>query len=238
VLVSAAVCPHPPLLVPDLAGSATAAELDDLRSACDGAIEAIRATEPERLVVVGAGESTRRYAPGSAGSFAQYGADVAASLPGPAVVENNDRLPLSLAVASWLLGRAGWTGDVPGLAVGESSLAEECRRLGIQLAQETDRLALLVMGDGSAGRPSAAPAFVDPRADGFDSAVADALRTADPAALMALDPTLGTELRAAGRAPWQVLAGAAGDAVFDAELLYDDAPYGVGYLVAVWERHG
>jgi hypothetical protein len=236
VLVSAAVCPHPPLLVPDLAGSAVG-ELDDLRSACDAAIEAIRATEPELLVAVGAGEAIRRYAPGSAGSFAQYGVDLATSLPGPAV-ENDDRLPLSLAVASWLLGRAGWTDDVPGLVVGESSPAEECRRLGIQLAQETDRLALLVMGDGAVGRPSAAPAFVDPRADGFDTAVADALRTADPAALMALDPTLGTDLRAAGRAPWQVLAGAAGDAVFDAELLYDDAPYGVGYLVAVWERHG
>lgn len=236
MLVSAAVCPHPPLLVPELGGT-SAGELDDLRSACDAAIEAIRATEPERLVVVGVGETTRRYAPGTAGSFGPYGADVEAALPGPAA-EVEDRLPLSLAVGSWLLRRAGWTGDVPGQAVGESSPAEECRRLGIQLAQETDRLALLVMGDGSVGRRSAAPAFVDSRAESFDAAVADALRTGDPAALMALDPMLGTELRAAGRASWQVLAGAAADAVFDAELLYDDAPYGVGYLVAVWERHG
>jgi hypothetical protein len=237
VLVSAAVCPHPPLLVPELAGS-TAGQLDDLRSACTAAIEAVRVTEPELLVVVGAGETTRRYGPGTVGSFASYGADVRVSLPAATGFTHDDGLPLSIAVGAWLLGRVGWTGDVPGQAIGESSPAEECRRVGIQLGQETDRLGLLVMGDGSAGRPTAAPAYVDVRAVDFDTTVADALRTADPASLMALDTSLATELRVAGRAPWQVLAGAAGDAVFDADMLYDDAPFGVGYLVAVWERHG
>ncbi|HEY9379364.1 MAG TPA: hypothetical protein VIQ02_19980, partial [Jiangellaceae bacterium] len=160
------------------------------------------------------------------------------SLPGGTDLPQDDGLPLSLAVGAWLLARSGWAGDVPAQAVSEASPPEECRRLGSRLAQETDRLGLLVMGDGSAARPTAAPAFVDNRAEGFDAAVADALRTADPAALMALDPVLAMELRAAGRAPWQVLAGAASEAVFDADLLYDDAPFGVGYLVAVWERHG
>jgi hypothetical protein len=236
VLVSAAVCPHPPLLIPELAGSGDA-RLDDLRAACVAVIEAMRATEPEVLIVVGAAGTTRRYPPGSGGSFTAYGADVAVSLPG-ADSADEDNLPLSLAVGAWLLARVGWPGDVGGQAIGAASPAEDCRRLGAQLAQETDRLGLLVMGDGSAGRRSAAPAFVDPRADTFDTAVAEALRAADPAALMALDVAVAAELRAAGRAPWQVLAGAASEAVFDAEVLYDDAPYGVGYLVAVWERHG
>ena len=237
MLVSAAVCPHPPLLVPELAGGA-AAQLDGLRTACVAAIEAVRATEPELLVVVGSGDITRRYRPGATGSFAGYGVDVPVSLPGRADSSDEDGLPLSIAVGAWLLGRVGWTGDVPAQAVSESSRAQDCRRLGSQLAQETDRLALLVMGDGSASRRSAAPALVDERAEGFDASVRDALRFADPAALMALDPLLATQLRATGRAAWQVLAGAAGDAVFDADLLFDDAPYGVGYLVAVWERHG
>ena len=237
MLVSAAISPHPPLLIPELAGSA-AEQLDDLRAACAAAIEAVRATEPELLVVVGAGEATQRYGPGAAGSFTAYGVDLPVSLPGGTDLPQDDGLPLSLAVGAWLLARSGWAGDVPAQAVSEASPPEECRRLGSRLAQETDRLGLLVMGDGSAARPTAAPAFVDNRAEGFDAAVADALRTADPAALMALDPVLAMELRAAGRAPWQVLAGAASEAVFDADLLYDDAPFGVGYLVAVWERHG
>jgi hypothetical protein len=236
VLVSAAVCPHPPLLIPELGGG-TAAELDDLRAACTAAIDAVRATEPELLVVIGAAKATRRYGPGATGTFAAYGADVPVSLPGVGDTSDGEGLPLSIAVGAWLWERAGWTGDVPGQAVSESSPAGECQRLGIRLAQETDRLGLLVIGDGPVGR-STAPAFADPRAEGFNAAVRDALRTADPAALMALDEKLGTELRAVGRAPWQVLAGAAGEAVFDSDLLYDDAPYGVGYLVAVWERHG
>ena len=36
-----------------------------------------------------------------------------------------------------------------------------------------------------------------------------------------------------GRAPWQVLAGAGAGPV-TAEVLYDAAPYGVGYVVAAW----
>jgi hypothetical protein len=51
---------------------------------------------------------------------------------------------------------------------------------------------------------------------------------------MALDVRLAEELKAAGRAPWQVLAGAAEDAALSGALLYEDAPYGVGYLVATW----
>ncbi|MGH3381207.1 MAG: rRNA adenine N-6-methyltransferase family protein, partial [Actinoallomurus sp.] len=51
-----------------------------------------------------------------------------------------------------------------------------------------------------------------------------------------LDPALAAELRAAGRPPWQVLAGAARDGRYAGEILADEAPYGVGYLVASWAR--
>ena len=42
------------------------------------------------------------------------------------------------------------------------------------------------------------------------------------------------ELKASGRAPWQVLAGAAEGTGLGGALLYEEAPYGVGYLVAAW----
>ena len=72
-----------------------------------------------------------------------------------------------------------------------------------------------------------------PRAEVFDGAVADALANADAETLAALDPDLATELGAAGRAPWQVLAAATpGD--WRGELHYSAAPYGVGYFVASW----
>ena len=237
MLVAAAVCPHPPLLVPEI-GGARQADLDGLRAACAGAIEAVRATEPELLVVVGAGETTRRHHAGASGTFRPYGVDLTAALSGEAPPDEEPVLPLSLSVGAWLLERAAWTGDVQAQEVAASTPAQECRQLGLALAQGADRLALLVMGDGTAGSSADGPGSLDPRAAGFDASVVEALRAADPSALLAIEADLAAELRVAGRVSWQVLAGAAGEAVLDAEVLYDGAPYGVRYVVAVWERHG
>jgi hypothetical protein len=94
------------------------------------------------------------------------------------------------------------------------------------------------MGDGSACRGLKAPGYDDPRAEPFDRGVAKSLATADADALLALDPALAGELRAAGRAPWQVLAGAVKATTGDwhGELRHEAAPYGVAYFVATWTR--
>jgi aromatic ring-opening dioxygenase LigB subunit len=106
--------------------------------------------------------------------------------------------------------------------------------LGRGLAELADRVVLLVMGDGSACRTVKAPGYLDERAESFDAAVTAALADADTAALAGLDDRLAAELQAAGRAPWQVLAGAAEGAGLGGRLLYEEAPYGVGYFVAAW----
>ncbi|MFF6778871.1 class III extradiol dioxygenase subunit B-like domain-containing protein [Streptomyces sp. NPDC012637] len=234
MLVAAAVCPCPPLLVPAVAAGA-ASELDDARTACSDALGVLAASRPDRLVVVGpAAEDGRGVHPaGSAGSFAGFGVDLTVRL---GVGPGGDRpLPASLAVAASLLEHTDWA-DAPieGLGVGESSEAERCAAAGREIAGSADRVALLVMGDGSACRTVKAPGYLDERAEAFDAAVARALGEADPAALLALDAELAYELKAAGRAPWQVLAGAAEGAGLAGRLLYENAPYGVGYFVAAW----
>ncbi|MFE9687271.1 class III extradiol dioxygenase subunit B-like domain-containing protein [Streptomyces sp. NPDC006285] len=241
MLVAAAVCPCPPLLVPDVAAGA-APELDAARAACTDALGVLAAARPDRLVVVGpAGEDGRGpYPEGSRGSFRGFGVDVEVRLGGDAAgaPENPagpSPLPASLAVAAWLLGRTNWSAaPVEGLGVEESLPAERCLRTGEHLAARTGRVALLVMGDASACRTLKAPGYLDERAAGFDAEVARALGTADVAALTALDPDLAHELKASGRAPWQILAGAANSTPLKGTLLYEDAPYGVGYLVATW----
>jgi aromatic ring-opening dioxygenase LigB subunit len=90
------------------------------------------------------------------------------------------------------------------------------------------------MGDASACRTLKAPGYLDERAADFDAEIARALGSADVEALKTLDTALAHELKVAGRAPWQVLAGAAAGAGLGGALLYDDAPYGVGYVVAAW----
>jgi hypothetical protein len=236
MLVAAAVCPCPPLLVPEVAAGA-APELDAARAACVDALGVLTASRPDRLLVVGpAGRSGRGPHPeGARGSFRGFGVDLDVCLgSGNAVPAAERELPAALAVAAWLLERTGWAGPVEGLGVGEPLAAERCAEAGRGIGGRPERVALLVMGDGSACRTLKAPGYLDERAVGFDGDVARALGGADVAALQALDADLAYELKVSGRAPWQVLAGAAENAGLAGTLLYEDAPYGVGYVVAAW----
>ncbi|MHC5906030.1 hypothetical protein ACVNF4_19305 [Streptomyces sp. S6] len=52
MLVAAAVCPCPPLLVPEIAAGA-APELDAARAACTDALGVLAASRPDRLGVAG-----------------------------------------------------------------------------------------------------------------------------------------------------------------------------------------
>jgi aromatic ring-opening dioxygenase LigB subunit len=140
----------------------------------------------------------------------------------------------SLTVAAWLLGRTQVSAPLHACSVSEDAPADRMLGLGRGLAELADRVTLLVMGDGSACRSVKAPGYLDERAEPFDSAVAVALEDAETDALAGLDDRLAAELQASGRAPWQVLAGAAEGAGLGGRLLYEEAPYGVGYFVASW----
>jgi hypothetical protein len=232
MLIAAAVCPHPPLLVPDVAAGA-AGELDDLRAACFEAVRRLLDSGADLIAVVGAGGETRDFGADPAGSLRPYGLDMTMG-PGTPV------LPLSLTIGRWLLehgscgGRTVRTGRTIWHGVGAQEPALACRGMGVRIAGLARRVGMLCMGDGSCYRGSRAPGYVDPRAADFDAAVATALGGADPAALAGLDPLLAAELTVAGRPAWQVLAGAAGRTPFSGELLADQAPYGVRYYVASW----
>jgi hypothetical protein len=187
-------------------------------------------------VVLGAGDRTGWLPAEANGTFVPFGVSIEVSLaPGSAPAGPDCRLPLSVAVGAWLLARRRWAGP-PARAVTVAADADpaECAALADELRGRTDRVALLVMGDGSARRGEKAPGYDDPRARPYDDAVARALATVDLAALRGLDPGLGAELLASGRAPWQVLAGAAAGTGWRGDLSYYAAPYGVAYFVAGW----
>jgi hypothetical protein len=225
-VVSAAVCPHPPLLVPEVATGA-AAELDDLRAACLAAVDHLSAAD--RLLVLGSAPSALISYDGLAGgSFGAYGA------PGVRVGTGDAVLPLSLAMGAWLIEQTK-AADLPRsyLAVPADASPAQCLELGREIAAGNDRIGLLVMGDGSARRSEHSPVHLHPRAEIFDTTVATALHHADSAVLAALDPDLAAELQAAGRAPWQVLATVL-ETGLTGNLTYHAAPYGVGYFVATF----
>ena len=237
MLIAAAVCPHPPLLIPEATGAPGAAdpELDRLRAACRNAVAALLADPPDLIVVAGGAERTAEYPPHTPGRLHDFGIPFTVGPAGP----GTSALPLSLTIGKWLLAEHGappaaWWG------IASDAPPAECLQLGEKLAALAPRVALLAMGDGPGRRARAAPHAADPEADRYDDQVAGALAAADPGALAALDPRQDRPLEIAGRAAWQVLAGAAGDEqgqdAFDAELRYRGAPFEVSYVVASWRR--
>jgi hypothetical protein len=232
VILAAAFCPHPPVLVPDVVGAA-APELEDLRSAALAAITAAHDSSTA-LVLIGSGPVSLAHSPLARGSFAGYGVPGDVHLGNPSC-GGAQELPLSLTVGAWLVREAlDPRTNARGFSVGPDFAGSHAAVELLALAQETD-LALIVLGDGSARRSPQAPGYLDDRAAGFDAAVAAALGSGDPDSLARIDADLGQELLAAGVPAWH----AAADVLtgrYAAQVTYDDAPYGVGYFVAQWAR--
>ncbi len=236
MLVAAAACPCPPLLVPEVAAGA-APELDAARAACTDALGVLAASVPTCW-----SSWARTTAPGRTPTWRAPRAPSAASAStwtygwgratGTATARSSLRAGRGrLAAAADRVGRR----PRRGAGRGEVLAPDECLAEGRRLAARADRVALLVMGDASACRTLKAPGYLDERAAPYDAEVARALGSADTAALRALDPGLAHDLKVSGRAPWQVLAGAAEvGAGLSGALLHEDAPYGVGYIVATW----
>jgi hypothetical protein len=231
MLVAAAVCPCPPLLVPEVAAGA-AGELDGLRAACAEAVGHLLAAGPELLVLVGDGPQAEVWTEGGLGGFHRFGVPRAVRLPSGGV--DGPELSPALSVGAWLLEQSGTTLPTHACAVPADAAVDRMLGLGEGLAGLADRVGLLVLGDGSARRSVKAPGYLDERAEPFDAELSRALGAADTEALAGLDPVRCAELLVAGRAPWQVLAGAARGAGLTGSLHYDEAPYGVGYFVASW----
>jgi hypothetical protein len=151
VLVAAAVCPHPPLLVPGV-GAGASGELDGLRVACDAAVLDLLAAEPTLVVVVGGAPVVGPFGDGAWGSLAGFGVRVpVGSGPG------EPTLPLSLTLGRWLVNRADGEARPLLFGVEPDAGTDRCLALGEALAGRADRVALLVMGDGSARRSVKGP---------------------------------------------------------------------------------
>ncbi len=231
MIAAAAFCPHPPLLVPEVAVRA-AAELEPLREACHQALTRV-GESADRLVLLGSAPLSAYHSPVARGSLSGYGVAIDVHLGSPAcggAVE----LPLSLTVGGWLVGRSlGGRSGAVGFSVGPD-FASSRAALELLALAETERIGLIVLGDGSARRSIGAPGHLDERAEPFDARVEAALREGDGDTLADLDERLGAELLAAGVPAWRAAGALLAGASYDAELFYADAPYGVGYFVAEW----
>ena len=234
MLVAAAFVPATPLLNPDVAAGA-AFELDDLRVACSAAIAALLAAEPSEIVIVGLAPRTGPYPVDAQASFSGFG--VGSDSAAVSV------LPAALSVGRWVLESAAAVSDAAApmptqcFGVTRQDSSQRCADLGRALADRSDRVGVLVVGDGSACRSPKAPGAFDSRASDFDDIWLQALDSVDVVALADVDLALSEQLLVAGRAPWQVAAAMIPDAAeWVGDLTFRDDPYGVMYAVATWLR--
>ncbi|MFC3965104.1 hypothetical protein [Nocardia jiangsuensis] len=255
-LISAAVCPHPPALIPAVAGDA-APESNTLRAACIEAIRRLRVpkfgdesdgwakgrskgfvadpTLPDRLVIVGCDDTTTAYESDRAmGSLRRYGIDWDWDIAWCRGEPGTLPLPLSLSIGLWLV-----TGNGPrGMffttfsyqSISFDASAQECVALGRELATQGERVAMLVVGEAALNEQSQA---VD-RAEVYNSTLIRAFAHGDTTALALLDPVESQTLHATGRASWQVLAGAAEGRELRGQILSDSASHARGHVVASW----
>lgn len=236
-VLAAAVCPHPPLLVPEVAAGA-APELDELRILCLDVVRRLIDLAPDVVIVVGDSPSDLRADETAGGTLAGFGIDVRVGADGHGPWPGAPTLSLALVIGAWLLDQAGWSGRRHYIGLPDSTTAGDAFGLGAEFAGGDHHIAVLVMGDGSARRSTTAPGYLDSRAAVFDATAASALATADPSALLGIDAAIARELLAAGRASWQFLGGLIGadkatnSRSWTGDLVADTAPYGVGYLVA------
>jgi aromatic ring-opening dioxygenase LigB subunit len=233
VIVGVAVVPHPPLLVPELVAGAVA-ETEAVRRACVAAGKRLAAVSRHWLAIAGDAHFQGLTSADAVGTFRGYGVDKIVSL-----AEDGGRgdvdpaLPLPALVAGWLRAEAG-AAQVLVQTVDPDGSVNDCKRVGERLARQDRPVGLLVLGDGSSRHPGPS-GHPDERSVAFDAGVRDALATADLDALLGLDVDLARELDVSGRAAWQALAGATSGRRWRPELLYSEAPFGVGYHVACWE---
>ncbi|MDM7487684.1 hypothetical protein QT969_05255 [Rhodococcus sp. CSLK01-03] len=236
MLIAAAFVPSPPLLVPELTGSA-ATETADLRAAVLAVGSKLRAAA--RWVVVGAGTDASDVPDTAVGTFRGFGVDLVVAL-GPAATGTPDpQLPLPALIAGWLRDRTAPVVRATTHVVPAGTSPQDCARLGRQLRSTLDAdrtpTALLVVADGPATLTAKAPGAYHPEAQNLDEALGVALAVGDVAALAALDPALCAETVCDGRAAWQVLAAVFGpDGPASAATTHSSAPYGVGYHVGMW----
>src|SRR5215213_7852332 len=145
MLVAAAVLPHPPLLIPELASGASP-ELGHVRSACLDALKPLMAVDCDRVYVVGTGTERITFAAGARGSTAGFGVRVEVGLPGTppdAATAGAGSMPLSLTVGAWLMSQAGeWSSTAPtvaGEAIAVDARPSDAAQLGRDLATSADR---------------------------------------------------------------------------------------------------
>lgn len=222
-VVAAVVVPAAPALLPGIGG--TADPLADLRERSRDLVRrTVAGTKgATRLIVVGSGPITRAWPADAPSGAARF---TTGAVPEGA-------LPTALEIGRELAPSGGGETELRSIAAEASP--RQCAELGRRLTTGGPSI-LVCVADGPATLTEKAPGHLQPDAAPFAAGLARALADGDTTALAGLDPATCERLWMRGRPALQVLAAAAPDLA--GELLAEESPFGVQYLLARWRLAG
>ena len=217
-VIAAVVVPAAPALLPGIGGAAD--PLADLREQAGALVDATATAKgASRVVVIGAGRSTRTWSTDAPSGAARFTTGL---VPDGA-------LPTDVEIGRLFAPSGG--GELVLHSIASDATPQECAQLGRELADGPSTL-LVCVADGPATLTDKAPGHLQPDAAPFARELADALAAGDTPALAALDPATCDRLWMRGRPALQVLAAAARGLL--GVVVAEDAPFGVHYLLARW----
>ncbi|UUZ45166.2 hypothetical protein LP422_02445 [Janibacter limosus] len=217
-VIAAVVVPAAPALLPGIGGAAD--PLADLREQAAALVDATATAKgASRVVVIGAGQSTRTRPTDAPSGAARFTTGL---VPDGA-------LPTDVEIGRLFAPSGG--GELVLHSIASDATPQECAQLGRELADGPSTL-LVCVADGPATLTDKAPGHLQPDAAPFARELADALAAGDTPALAALDPATCDRLWMRGRPALQVLAAAAPGLL--GEVVAEEAPFGVQYLLARW----
>ena len=228
-IVSAALVPAAPVIVPGLSGHTMPAP--EVRSAALDAIQRMIDAGVEEVIVLA--EADRD---GLFDSTAPWGLHRIGGLHpfSEAGAVFDQLLTMPLAIGASMLRDAGWTGTTYFHALERTISAEAAAEVGRGLGTTKRSVGLLLLGNGSACCTEKAPGSFHPQANEFNTSLVGMIRQGNRAAMMALPTQGAAEQLSDIRVPLQVFAGATPEHRLVSSIGFTGDFAGVYYICATF----
>ena len=226
-IVSAALVPAAPVIVPGLSGHTMPAP--EVRSAALDAIQRMIDAGVDEVIVLA--EAVRD---GLFDSTAPWGLHRIGGLHpfSEAGAVFDQLLTMPLAIGASMLRDAGWTGTTSFHALERTMSADAAAEVGRGLGTTKRSVGLLLLGNGSACCTEKAPGSFHPQAETFNATLLTVIRQGDRAAMMELSAHDTADQLSDVRVPLQVFAGATSGHGFLGSIAFADDFAGVYYICA------
>ena len=228
-IVSAALVPAAPVIVPGLSGHTMPAP--EVRSAALDAIQRMIDAGVDEVIVLA--EADRD---GLFDSTAPWGLHRIGGLHpfSEAGAVFDQLLTMPLAIGASMLRDAGWTGTTYFHALERTISADAAAEVGRGLGTTKRSVGLLLLGNGSACCTEKAPGSFHPQANEFNTSLVGMIRQGNRAAMMALPTQGAAEQLSDIRVPLQVFAGATPEHRLVSSIGFTGDFAGVYYICATF----